>query len=89
MKINSSRLRRTPIARVLTLMKYINQPRGQTVQVKSDHEDSPIHHLMAKTCKHLMLNRIVNENVCTNKKDVKTWIYHKDKSRCLITCIFE
>ena len=27
---------------LLTLMKYIKQPRGQTVQVKSDHEDGPI-----------------------------------------------
>ena len=41
-RLSSSRLRRTPIARVLTLMKYIKQPRGQTVQVKSDHEDGPI-----------------------------------------------
>ena len=31
---------------------------------------------MAKTCKHLMLNRIVNENVCTNKKDVKNMDIH-------------
>ena len=41
-RLSSSRLRRTPIARVLTLMKYIKQPRSQTVQVKSDHEDGPI-----------------------------------------------
>ena len=25
-----------------SLMKYIKQPRVQTVQVKSDHEDGPI-----------------------------------------------